>query len=192
MNILIDKIRVKNFRALKNIEISLKTITILVGANNSGKTTMLRALNSVLGMSRNQINQDDLFIDNKGNQPSKEITIDIRIIPTDEQGNRIQNFDYKWNSKIGILGVQTENDNEYIAFRTTYHFDVEDTPIIKYQAFSNWENEQLNTDELKGFNQARNNMKMYFVDAQRDILDDIKQRTSFFGKLVSQLDYGEN
>ena len=80
MNILIDKIRVKNFRALKNIEISLKTITILVGANNSGKTTMLRALNSVLGMSRNQINQDDLFIDNKGNQPSKEITIDIRII----------------------------------------------------------------------------------------------------------------
>lgn len=33
---------------------------------------------------------------------------------------------------------------------------------------------------------------MYFIDAQRDILEDSKQRTSFFGKLVSNLDYGEN
>ena len=31
------------------------------------KTTFLRALNSVLGITRNQINQDDLFIDKDGN-----------------------------------------------------------------------------------------------------------------------------
>ena len=52
MDILIDKIRIKNFRALKDIEINLKPVTILVGANNSGKTTLLRALNSVLGITR--------------------------------------------------------------------------------------------------------------------------------------------
>ena len=192
MNILIDKIRVKNFRALKNIEVNLKPITILVGANNSGKTTFLRALNSVLGITRNQINQDDLFVGKDGNQTSKEIIIDIRIIPTDNKGNRIQYFDNKWTTKLGFIGVQTESDNEYIAFRTTYLFGIEDNPNIKYQALTNWESEQLNIDELKGFNQIRNNIKLYFIDAQRDILEDSKQRTSFFGKLVSQLDYGDN
>jgi putative ATP-dependent endonuclease of OLD family len=93
MHILIDKIRVKNFRAHKSIEINLKPITILVGANNSGKTTLLRALNSVLGITRNQVNKDDLFIDRHGNQISKEITIDIRVVPVDEKGNRINEFD---------------------------------------------------------------------------------------------------
>jgi len=198
MNILIDKIRVKNLRALKDVEINLKPITILVGANNSGKTTLLRALNSVLGITRNQINQDDLFIDKDGiflidkkGKPSKEIIIDIRIIPTDENGNRIANFDLKWSSKLGT-GIQTDNDKEFLAIRTKYNFGIEDTPLSSFFHFTNWENEQLNAEDFKGFNQIRNNIKMYFIDAQRDILEDSKQRTSFFGKLVSQLDYGDN
>src|SRR5690554_247077 len=191
MTILIDKIRVKNFRALKDVEVNLKPITILVGANNCGKTTLLRALNSVLGITRNQVNQDDLFIDKDGNQATKEIIIDVRIIPTDEVGNRIDNFDLKWSSILGT-GIQTDIDREYLALRTKYVFGIEDTPTTSYFLFTNWENEQLNVDEYKGFSQIRNNIKMYFIDAQRDILEDSKQRTSFFGKLVSQLDYGDN
>ena len=49
MGILIDSIRIKNFRALRNVEVSLKPVTLLVGTNNAGKTTFLRALNAVLG-----------------------------------------------------------------------------------------------------------------------------------------------
>lgn len=190
MDILIDKIRIKNFRALKDIEINLKPVTILVGANNSGKTTLLRALNSVLGITRSQINQDDLFVDKEGNKSSNEITIDVRIISVDENGVQIKHFDSKWSSKLGI-GIQTDDENEFFAFRTKYLFGIDDVPTISYYLFSNWDNEQLKDDEFKGMNQLRNNIKMYFIDAQRDILEDSKQRTSFFGKLVSQLDYGE-
>lgn len=192
MHILIDKIRVKNFRALKSIEINLKPITILVGANNSGKTTLLRALNSVLGITRNQVNKDDLFIDRHGNQISKEITIDIRVVPVDEKGNRINEFDSKWASKLGGTDRQFDNQGrEFFAFRSIYTFDIEDTPTINYKLFSNWENEQFSKNEFKAFNQIRNNVKMYFIDAQRDILEDSKLRTSFFGKLVSNLEYGD-
>ena len=190
MDILIDKIRIKNFRALKDIEINLKPVTILVGANNSGKTTLLRALNSVLGITRSQINQDDLFVDKEGNKSSNEITIDVRIISVDENGVQIKHFDSKWSSKLGV-GIQTDDENEFFAFRTKYLFGIDDVPTISYYLFSNWDNEQLKDDEFKGMNQLRNNIKMFFIDAQRDILEDSKQRTSFFGKLVSQLDYGE-
>jgi putative ATP-dependent endonuclease of OLD family len=192
MSILIDKIRIKNFRALKDIEVNLKPITILVGANNAGKTTFLRALNSVLGISRNQINQDDLFIDKDGKQASKEIIIDIRIVPIDENGNRINDFDNKWASKLGGTDKTFDTTGEFFAFRSIYNFGIEDTPSIIYKQFSDWENEQLSENDFKTINQIRNNVKMYFIDAQRDILEDSKQRTSFFGKLVSNLDYGEN
>ena len=198
MEILIDKIRVKNFRALKNVEVNLTPITILVGANNAGKTTLLRALNSVLGITRNQINQDDLFIDKDGNyfvdengQVNKSITIDVRVVPCNNEGIREDTFNNKWGQKLGS-GIQSDGNREVFAFRTVFNFGIEDSPTTSYYLFSNWENEQLMVEEFKGINQIRNNIKMYFIDAQRDILEDSKQRTSFFGKLVSNLDYGDD
>ncbi len=136
MDILIDKIRIKNFRTLKNVEVNLNPITILVGTNNSGKTTFLRAVNSVLGITRNQINQDDLFIGKDGNylldekgKPKKEISIDIRIVPIDENGKRQNEFDLKWSSKLGGTDNQFDSQGrEFFAFRTVYKFDKEDTP----------------------------------------------------------------
>ena len=146
----------------------------MVGANNSGKTTLLRALNSVLGITRSQINQDDLFVDKEGNKSSNEITIDVRIISVDENGVQIKHFDSKWSSKLGV-GIQTDDENEFFAFRTKYLFGIDDVPTISYYLFSNWDNEQLKDDEFKGMNQLRNNIKMFFIDAQRDILEDSKQ-----------------
>jgi len=85
MKILIDKIRIKNFRSLKYVDISLEPITLLVGVNNSGKTSFLRALNLALGIERRIVSQEDLFIDKNGNKlVKKEIIIDIQIVPVNE------------------------------------------------------------------------------------------------------------
>ena len=43
MNILIDTIRVAGFRGIKNLEVSLPRITVLIGTNNSGKTSLIKA-----------------------------------------------------------------------------------------------------------------------------------------------------
>ena len=44
----ISKIRIEKFRSIKYAEFSLNDITAVVGENNSGKTTILRAINAVL------------------------------------------------------------------------------------------------------------------------------------------------
>jgi putative ATP-dependent endonuclease of OLD family len=84
MNILIDKVRIKNFRSLADVEVNLQALTLLVGTNNAGKTSFLRALNTVLGTSRSALNRDDLFINANGETVSESIAIDIRIIPFSE------------------------------------------------------------------------------------------------------------
>ena len=60
-SILIDKIRIKGFRGLDNIELSLQDTTILTGANNVGKASVLKALQLALG-NRAFLSTDDLNI----------------------------------------------------------------------------------------------------------------------------------
>ena len=79
--ILIDIIRINGFRGLDNLELSLQDTTVLTGANNAGKTSVLKALQLVLG-NRSFLTTDDLNI--KSGTRAESIIVDIRIIPTDE------------------------------------------------------------------------------------------------------------
>ena len=38
MSILIDRVRISNFRSLRRVEVVLSPVTVLVGMNNSGKS----------------------------------------------------------------------------------------------------------------------------------------------------------
>jgi len=49
MNILINTIRITGFRGIKNLEGSLPRITVLIGPNNSGKTSLIKALQLAIG-----------------------------------------------------------------------------------------------------------------------------------------------
>ena len=48
MGILIRTVRIYGFRGLQNIEVELEQTTVLTGMNNTGKTTFLKALNSLV------------------------------------------------------------------------------------------------------------------------------------------------
>ena len=44
MAIRLQSLRIKGFRGFRNIEIDFENTPVLVGTNNSGKTTILKAL----------------------------------------------------------------------------------------------------------------------------------------------------
>ena len=73
MSILIKTVRIAGFRGLKNIEVELERTTILTGMNNTGKTSLLKALQLALG-NRQFVSQDDYFI--QGSSVSETINID--------------------------------------------------------------------------------------------------------------------
>ena len=193
MSILIDKVRIKNFRSLQDIEVNLEQVTILVGTNNAGKTTFLRALNTVLGINRTQLSKDDLFIDKDGKRAKNNrgelepIMIDLRIVPIDNDGKRISNFENQWLSTFN--NIQTDTIGEFFSFRTEIKFGKEGDNYEFNQFFiDNWENPNPKTsDTLKNPN-AFKSVLLYYLDAQRDLQDDVKLRTSYFGKLATQID----
>lgn len=116
--ILIDIIRIKGFRGLENLELSLQDTTILTGANNVGKTSVLKALQLALG-NRSFLSVDDLNI--KSGVRAESIIVDIRIIPIDENNVRTQNFDDDWETYFTDKAIKYDNQSlAYIPIRTKF------------------------------------------------------------------------
>ena len=191
MDIFIDRIRVRNFRSLKNVEVSLLPITVLVGTNNSGKTSFLRAITLALNAAdRRYINQDDLYIDSQGTVlPEKEriITIDLRFIPA----NNVIEFTTDWINKFGDAINHFPTGKAFYAFRTTIDFSLSNQdPVIKRHVILDWDRELINVQQNHtppfSFTPA------YFIDAQRDLLEDLKNSSSYVGRLVKQIQYDQD
>jgi len=192
--ILIDTVRIANFRSLRNVEVSLAPVTVLVGMNNSGKTSFLKALNLALGGDRRLVGQDDFFVeDDPAAKPPDRIVIDVRIVPVDGQSKRVGEFDESWlNTEFGgeIIGFD-EGGRQYVAVRTTVQFEnvrneyvIERRPLADWGAFGKWQDTQVKPRVSTRFEQ----IPVFLMDAQRDIVSDLRNRTSYVGRLLAKVE----
>ncbi|MDH4444566.1 MAG: AAA family ATPase [Akkermansiaceae bacterium] len=191
-HIRVDAVRIGNFRSLRNIEMDLGTITLLVGMNNTGKTSFLKALHLALGADRRLISSDDFFIGPDGNEAAK-ILIDVRIVPVDADGNRCQHFDQSWiDNDFGgsnLISLDSE-DRDFLAFRTQITHDVvkndftlERQILPDWPPFATWQ-EVATRGRAPRFEQ----LASFFIDAQRDVIGDLRARGSYMGKLLSKIE----
>ena len=204
MAILIDKVRIANYRGIQEIEIDLAPTTLLVGANNAGKTSFLKALHLALGVDRRGISKDDFHDDgSSAKADSKDILIDVRIVPFDFEDNiRKQTFDENWVEKVFGSSIKTDSDdNEFVCFRTRGFYDLlkgysfESLDLQNWEVFKTIEGDKIvstwkDTPAKNKFSKI-DAIPLFFIDAQRDILADLKDRTSYLGKLIERLEINE-
>ena len=62
MGILLDKVRVCGFRGISNLEMTLSKVTVLLGQNNAGKTSVIKALQLALGDYSRFLSDEDFHI----------------------------------------------------------------------------------------------------------------------------------
>lgn len=197
MGILIETVRIKGFRGLDNIEVKLGEITILTGMNNAGKTSFLKALQVSLG-NKMFINQDDFHI--SGNTTNDKIIIDIKIVPVDEKFETISEFDENWELLFTEERMrQDENDNWIVPLRTiiTYNslkstFKSEQFILNEWSVFENEQGELwYDSDDGNKKSLSIEELSFFYIDAQRDILEDLKSKSSYLGKMISKIEYDE-
>lgn len=194
MSIQIKTVRVSGFRGIENIEVSLEQVTVLTGMNNSGKTSFLKAIQLALG-NRQFVTQDDFFI--KGVKTADKIIIDILIVPINSDG--IQNdFEEDWEILLTTDRVRTDGTRSFVPLRTVLTFDSVNN-IFKTQQYilktwgnylegtTNW----FDVDNGNKTNFYFDELPFFYMDAQRDILEDIKLRNSYLGKMLSKIEYSE-
>lgn len=186
MLIKINRVRVKNFRSLSNVETTLGKVTLLLGANNSGKTSFLRALTVALTSDRKFISRDDLFINKDGNYPANpRVEVDIEIKPESNI-----TFSTEWAQVFGSdIQIDPQNE-EFFAYKTIVDFSAQQTEAqIKRYIIKDWDSG--NADENEEITANITKLPLYFIDAQRDLQEDLKFAQSYFGRLASQIEYDD-
>lgn len=191
MNILIDTIRVAGFRGIKELEVSLARVTVLIGANNSGKTSLLKAMHLVLGDYNRYLSEEDFHI-KADEKRIEEILVDVRIVPV-KDGERKKTFDDEWATEFGDKIKAEANGNQYVALRTRSKenlikggFDTLRFTLEKWPDKSAWK-----TERVKEFKMSFRLLSMPFIsiEAQRDIHKELKEKYSYIGKVLSGVVY---
>lgn len=192
MRIRLQSVRIKGFRGFKNIEVDFENTTVLVGTNNAGKTTLLKALQLALTNSHFISNDDFFYCDE---YIDDTIIVDVLFVPLDENGNITNEFNEVWNDvfKADRIGISAEG-NQIMAFRTIIK---ENNKTFRKQQFfiDQWE-EFLNEDTNWYDNEYDKELSFYFdeipffyLEANRDILEDIKSKSSYLGRILSSLEF---
>lgn len=186
--ILIKTLRIDGFRGLNDFEIDFEPTTVLTGENNVGKTTILKSLQLLFGRS-SFLSKEDFNIEKLNNG----ITIDCLILPYDYESNSVlEQFPKDWAELFTLVRTGLdENDNQFLAFRVSFDFEdgiVKRSPIyilMEWPDKSNWLEIESDIEQpLKS-----EWIPYFYMDAQRDIVEDIKNKTSYLGKLVSGIEY---
>lgn len=194
MNILIDTIRVAGFRGIQEIEVSLPRMTLLIGMNNSGKTSLLKALHLALGDYSRHLSEEDFYI-SSDQTPAPEILVDIRIIPIDDDGERTDQFSEAWKEEFQDRIQAEANIRQYVGLRTRSKrdeikggFETSHSVLREWADIDNWRTK--NAESPKTF--ARLTSILFIpIDAQRDIHQEIREKSSLVGKVLSSVKYDE-
>ncbi|MCK4493993.1 MAG: AAA family ATPase [Methylococcales bacterium] len=195
MNILIDTLRVSGFRGIDNLEISLPRVTVLIGTNNSGKTSVLKAMQLALGDYSRHLSEEDFYI-NVDNQRVTEILVDCRVISVNEEGKREPSFSEEWLTEFGDKIKSEANGNQYVALRcrskvnlTKGGFDTDRFTLETWLSFDSWKTEKIKeTRASKRFS----SMPFIAIEAQRDIHQELREKSSFIGKVLSSVEEDYN
>ena len=193
MGILLTNVRIKNFRSIEYIDTGLTNINILIGQNNCGKSNLLRAIHTAFSNSM-FVSAQDIFVA-KGESLSKEKTsiIDIMLRPTKTDNTFDQSFSEFWTGVFTEKWITTdETFGDYVGIRTTIAYDPAfDQYSITRKVITQWNSsiDDAVCGKKQGFtSEMQSYIACFYMDAQRDILDDLKSKKSYFGRATSGRD----
>ena len=191
MGILLDKVRVCGFRGISNLEMTLSKVTVLLGQNNAGKTSVIKALQLALGDYSRFLSDEDFHI-NQNTYDQKKIIIDVRFIAFEDEQK--ESFSEAWQQAFEDKIQSQADGQQFVVIRTIVKPDLikggytlERYHLDNWPSFDNWQitNVSIN-NKLK---KKLDCIPFISIDAQRDIHSELKEKSSFIGRILSGIEY---
>lgn len=206
----LEKIHIKNFLSLRNVELPFKPLTVLVGPNGSGKSNVFRALSLFMEMinaekmPRNDIIQSSIWAGGANHLTFQLHTKVIGISTLYELEIQTETEDITINEELlvngmNVISIQCGQDevwDENGKNNTTYTPTGKKSPLVSAGDYG----EKSLTSTLTGFFK-----EWYFYDFQPELMrvyfqkspigldtDEITNRFFGFGKITQLKNDGSN
>lgn len=195
MDIIIEHVRISNYRSLENIDIKLGMMNVIIGPNNSGKSNFLHALDIALNGSRSLAAEDIYIAKNEHLKTDKQAIIDIKIVPF-KDGKKETVFSDFWTNVFTEEWIITdETDGDYVGIRNIISYDIlKNNYKLTRKPINDWGNSII-TAKIGGNKNYTRDMYDYlnafYMDAFRDITVDLRNRSSFIGRATAKSDLSD-
>ena len=179
----ITSVHIKNFRGIRRLDLDLGEVTVLIGENNSGKTSTLDALRLCLRElgPRRQVVFDtfDFHLPDDAAEPSsaEPIQIDIRF-SEQKQG--------EWSADLvghlnrnGILQIRDDGCN-LVHLRVTCEYDPSDRDFKQDWSFLDLSGEPLTGAASRALSVVQNIVSYFYLTALRDAARHFDARGPFW------------
>lgn len=199
--IAITEARVRDFRSLADIEVSLNDLTVLIGANNAGKTSFLDAMFAAIGAGRKSIGADDVRLaPGESIAPkTREVLIDLMIRPVGDDGKVADAYPEGsfWTTLWGGPGIAIDDaQNEFTGIRTSLRWNeargehiLERRFLKEWKLFADWTTAAMHDRPVTAAQMEP--LALHYVDAKRDLDEDLRKPGSFWRRLTEDLGLGD-
>jgi predicted ATP-dependent endonuclease of OLD family len=155
---------IKNFRNIKELNIDFSKLTVIVGENNIGKTTVLKAINKILKMGesprRVRFSEEDFYINTKTNERSQKIVIELTFSELCES----EKSAFVW------AGINLDNDELSVRLEAKWEELNNDTSVeiyyIRADDLDDEKGEQISLADKKY-------IPFYYIDAYRNLWKEV-------------------
>lgn len=192
-------IRVADFRSLTNIEVALNDLTVLVGANNAGKTSLLDAVQFAIGANRRLLGREDIRLANEEADVPKErrAIVDVLLRPVNDDGKVVETFPEGsfWTGLWGTGIAQDDDQDDMVGMRSVLEWsdvygDYRTTRkfLKEWKPFAEWHDAEVGDTVSAAQIEP---IALHYIDAKRDLEDDLRTRGSFWRRLTENLGLSE-
>ncbi|MGO9594782.1 MAG: ATP-dependent nuclease [Steroidobacteraceae bacterium] len=183
----ISKVRIHNFRSIKNLEMDLGPTTVLIGPNNTGKTAILDAVRNVLtrrwGQRGTGFTENDVHRADEQGDPKALPPVRIEIMFEEPSAG---DWDADMVAALEDIAALTPDGRNILTVRVTCGWSADQ------EAFDPvWEFLDAAGQPLTGKAQRATNLTGFFgyvplfwLGALRDALDEFTPRSGHWGRLL--------
>ena len=185
----LEQIDIANFRGIQHLSLKLDKTTVLIGENNTGKSTVLDALQTCLSRSLTRrggiFSEYDYHLPEKDSQPIDSDAIEITL-------RFVEQSDGEWPDEVlQILGdaIQIdEDDRQSVILRVQSKYDDSTEDFVTDWDFLDLAgNELINVKAPRNIIELQRLVPVFYLAALRDSAQEFRPHSQFWGPFVRSL-----
>ncbi|KHD11065.1 hypothetical protein PN36_12595 [Candidatus Thiomargarita nelsonii] len=189
------KFQIENFRGIKHLSLELDELTVLIGENNTGKTSILEALQTCLSRSLTRkaspFSDFDYHLQDANAQPTQANPIILTLTFSEQKADEWPDEIVQTFKNVYQTDVDTGIQSITVKITSTYNQDVEDF-------VTSWDFLDLQGNALLGEAKAPRNifnlqqhLPLFYLAALRDAAQEFQPRSAFWGPFIKQFKINE-